>query len=92
MKPQATSVNAHQNNAGDYATREPSHALAVVPMASGNRWRFRQPLIFPSHRIRHHGELYCLKGNSYRLRGKPRLAEADEADTAPPFTGSWHSK
>jgi IstB-like ATP binding protein len=35
-------------------------------------------------RLLHHGEVYYLKGDSYRLRGKPRPAEAPaSADSTP---------
>jgi DNA replication protein DnaC len=33
-------------------------------------------------RLLHHGEVYYLKGDSYRLRGKPRPPEAPEGPEA----------
>ena len=36
-------------------------------------------------RLLHHGEVYYLKGESYRLRGKPRPAEAAEGPESAPI-------
>jgi DNA replication protein DnaC len=35
-------------------------------------------------RLLHHGEVYYLEGDSYRLRGKPRPAEPPETLEPPP--------
>lgn len=35
-------------------------------------------------RLLHHGEVYSLKGDSYRLRGKPRAEGPELADPTAP--------
>lgn len=35
-------------------------------------------------RLLHHGEVYSLKGDSYRLRGKPRPAASSEGPESAP--------
>ncbi len=35
-------------------------------------------------RLLHHGEVYYLKGDSYRLRGKPRAVEGGEGTESAP--------
>ncbi len=35
-------------------------------------------------RLLHHGQVYYLKGDSYRIRGKPRFAEAPGEGTVSP--------
>jgi IstB-like ATP binding protein len=34
-------------------------------------------------RLLHHGEVYYLKGDSYRLRGKPKTETPDPPETGP---------
>jgi DNA replication protein DnaC len=40
-------------------------------------------------RLLHHGEVYYLKGDSYRLRGKPRPAEAPATRPRDPRAENW---